>query len=248
MTIPKTIHYCWFGGSPLPPLAVKCIASWKRYMPEYEIKEWTEDNFDVNAIPYTAEAYRQRKYAFVSDYARFWILYNEGGVYLDTDVELLRPLDDILEIGAFMAIEKDSDGNNYPMVAPGLGMAMQRGHKIIHELIKLYQTLSFLDDKGNLNQTTIVEYTTNLLKTYGLQPTAQQQTIEEINIYPSEYFCPIHNVTGRLHITENTHSIHHYAASWKRETLIDKIKNTIRPLLPETILKRYNKIINKNQL
>ena len=105
--IPKIIHYCWFGRGPLPELAQKCIASWKKYLPDYEIKEWNEDNFDVNIIPYTAEAYKAKKYAFVSDYARFWILYRYGGIYFDTDVEVIRPMDDIIERGNFMGFETD---------------------------------------------------------------------------------------------------------------------------------------------
>ena len=95
--IPKSIHYCWFGRSELTPLAKKCLASWRQFFPDYEIKEWNEDNFDVNIIPYTADAYKAGKYAFVSDYARFWVLYHFGGVYFDTDVEVIRPMDDVLE-------------------------------------------------------------------------------------------------------------------------------------------------------
>lgn len=110
--IPKIIHYCWFGRGPLPELAQKCIASWKKYLPDYEIKEWNEDNFDVNIIPYTAEAYQAKKYAFVSDYARFWIMYHYGGIYFDTDVEVIRPMDDIVANGNFMGFEVDPDGEN----------------------------------------------------------------------------------------------------------------------------------------
>ena len=105
-SIPKIIHYCWFGRSPLPELAKKCIASWRKYFPDYEIKEWNEDNFDVNSILYTSQAYQAKKYAFVSDYARFWILYMYGGLYFDTDVEVIRPMDDIIQRGPFMGCEK----------------------------------------------------------------------------------------------------------------------------------------------
>ncbi len=106
--IPKVIHYCWFGGNPLPESAQKCIASWRKFLPDYEIKEWNESNFDVNAIPYTAQAYAAKKYAFVSDYARFSILYDNGGLYFDTDVEVIRPMDDIIENGPFMGFEIDA--------------------------------------------------------------------------------------------------------------------------------------------
>ena len=112
--IPKIIHYCWFGGNPLPELAMKCIESWRTYFPDYEIKEWNEDNFDVNIIPYTKEAYENKKYAFVSDYARFWILYNHGGIYFDTDVEVIKKMDDIIEKGSFMGCEKKVTKDSSP--------------------------------------------------------------------------------------------------------------------------------------
>ena len=108
--IPKIIHYCWFGRNPLPESAVKCINSWKKYFPDYEIKEWNEDNFEVNIIPYTREAYEAKKYAFVSDYARMWILYHHGGLYFDTDVEVVKPLDDIIRGGNFLGVEQEVEG------------------------------------------------------------------------------------------------------------------------------------------
>ena len=120
--IPKVIHYCWFGHHPLSPLAKKCMKSWKRYFPDYEIKEWNERNFDVNIIPYVKEAYEAKRYAFVSDYARFWILYRYGGIYFDTDVEVIRPMTDIIERGAFMGCETVANKNIPLYVNPGLGL------------------------------------------------------------------------------------------------------------------------------
>lgn len=120
--IPKIIHYCWFGGKPLPKSAIKCINSWKKLFPDYEIREWNESNFDVNMIPYTKEAYVAKKYAFVSDFARFWILHEYGGIYFDTDVEVIRPMTDILLKGAYFGME------NYSSINPGLGMAAPIGH------------------------------------------------------------------------------------------------------------------------
>ena len=126
--IPKVIHYCWFGRNPLPESAKKCINSWRKYLPDYEIKEWNEDNFDVNIIPYTREAYEVKKYAFVSDYARFWILYHHGGLYFDTDVEVIKPLDDIIDRGPFMGVEVGAtSGGAPPLVAPGLGLGVNPG-------------------------------------------------------------------------------------------------------------------------
>ena len=126
--IPKIIHYCWFGRNPLPESAQKCIASWRKFFPDYEIVEWNEDNFDVRSIPYTAQAYDAKKYAFVSDYARFKILYEHGGIYFDTDVEVIRPFDDILARGAFMGYEIDpKEGDITGYVAPGLGLGVNPG-------------------------------------------------------------------------------------------------------------------------
>ncbi|MBQ8046822.1 MAG: glycosyl transferase [Prevotella sp.] len=245
-SIPKTIHYCWFGRNPLPPLAVKCIESWKRYLPDYEIREWNEDNFDVNAIDYTREAYESGKYAFVSDYARFAILYQHGGVYFDTDVEVVRPIDDLLAQGPLMGIEKDSTGNDYPAVAPGLGLASYDHHPLYREMLDFYATLHFKRPDGSLDMTTIVDYTTAVLRQHGLQPLPGRQQIEGITIYPSEYFCPRNIVTKRMHLTENTRTIHHYAASWKTKTWLGQMKKRLRSFLPESLLQWYNQAKRKH--
>ena len=136
--IPKVIHYCWFGRKPLPASAKMCIESWRKFFPDYEIREWNEDNFDVNIIPYTQQAYESRKYAFVSDYARFWILYHIGGLYFDTDVEVIKSFDKIISRGAFMGIEESAFLDGKPMVAPGLGLGVEAGHPFYKKMLKLY--------------------------------------------------------------------------------------------------------------
>ncbi|KAA6326696.1 hypothetical protein EZS27_024235 [termite gut metagenome] len=208
--IPKVIHYCWFGRSPLPQLALKCIESWRRFFPDYEIKEWNEDNFDVNIITYTKEAYQVKKYAFVSDYARFWILYNYGGIYFDTDVEVIKPMNDILEKGAFMGCECDGDNT----VNPGLGIACAPGLGIYKELLDLYANLHIIEENKKLNLTTIVKYTTNVLYKHGLKNGNMIQFIAGIYIYPKEYFCPKSYGAGKMDVTDNTYCIHHFAGSW----------------------------------
>ena len=241
--IPKIIHYCWFGRNPLPPLATKCISSWKKYLPDYEIKEWNEDNFDINAIEYTKEAYAARKYAFVSDYARFWILYQYGGLYFDTDVEIIRPIDDIVKRGAFMGCETNGGKDTQISVAPGLGLGFEKGNSLLKELIDLYSNMHFLKEDGTPNlSTTIVGHTTEYLKTKGLKNTSGIQEVEGIFIYPSEYFCPINVVTDKLHVTENTRSIHHYAATWQTNKY--KFKKYIRRFVPESFLQIINTIKN----
>ena len=228
--IPKVIHYCWFGRNPLPPLAVKCIESWKKYLPDYEIKEWNEDNFDVNIIPYTQEAYQAKKYAFVSDYARFWILYKYGGIYFDTDVEVIKPLDDIIARGPFMGCEKDgATGGGTPAVAPGLGLGVNPGLGLYKEILEMYAMLHFIRRDGSYNLKTVVSYTTEILCRYGLKDTNEIQKIVDIWIYPKEYFCPINYQTGAYTETLNTRTIHHYNASWvsEEDKCAKRIKNNL---------------------
>lgn len=224
--IPRVIHYCWFGGNPLPPLAVKCIESWKRYLPDYEIKEWNENNFDVNMIPYIHAAYLVKRYAFVSDYARLWILYHEGGLYFDTDVEVIKPMNDIIAKGPFMGREKGEI--SYP-IAPGLGLGVNAGHEFYKELLDFYLNLEFILPNGSYNKKTIVEYTTKLLEQHGLSSGDKLEKIKGIWMYPAEYFCPIDYITGELRITDNTYTIHHYMSSWisKGEMMYKRLAKVI---------------------
>lgn len=213
--IPKIIHYCWFGRNPLPELAVKCIDSWRRLFPDYEIKEWNEDNFDVDIITYTSQAYKAKKYAFVSDYARFWILYHYGGLYFDTDVEVIKPMDDILSKGPFLGCEKKPVKEGIPRVNPGLGIGAFAGCELFKEILDFYSGLFFFDPSGMYNQITVVEYTTKILCRYGLRNVEGIQEVAGINIYPWEYFSPKDYVTKKIIVTENTYSIHHYTETWK---------------------------------
>ena len=217
--VPRVVHYCWFGRNPLPASAVKCIESWRRYMPDCEIKEWNEDNFDVTSVPYIAEAYEAKKYAFVSDYARFWILYHHGGVYFDTDVELIKPIDDILERGAFMGIEDIyPELYVYPLVNPGQGIAVEPGNEFYKKVLDYYAGVHFLLPDGTYDQETVVRRTTALLVEAGLQPRHEMQQVAGIWIYPKEYFNPLDDLTGRLVKTENTRSIHWYARTWQNRS------------------------------
>lgn len=263
--IPKIIHYCWFGGNPLPQLALECIASWRKFLPDHEIWACVDDSvkfnsygltvndvciadkvleFDVNMIPYTEEAYNQKKYAFVSDYARFWILYNYGGVYFDTDVEVIKPLDDILEKGAFMGFERNPDRWGGGLVNPGLGMASQKASDVINKLMLKYDGLHFVKQDGALNiDKTIVHYTTEVLEELGLKQIQGIQLIDDILIYPSEYFAPIDFITRRLHITNNTSTIHRYMASWNEQTH-KSLSDYIKHYMPEMVLLWINRIKN----
>lgn len=212
--IPKIIHYCWFGGNPLPELAHNCIASWKKHCPDYEIKEWNESNFDLNCCDYVKEAYAAKKWAFVSDYARFLILYQYGGLYFDTDVELIKPIDDIVEKGPFMGFETEVSSKQWLQAAPGLGLAANPGLELYRELLDSYSNRHFCKSNGMLNQTTVVEYTTEILVKHGMAQTEKIQQAMGIWLYPKEYFCPMDYATGEISLTENTRSIHHFSASW----------------------------------
>ncbi|MGM9947033.1 glycosyltransferase family 32 protein [Floccifex sp.] len=219
--IPKVIHYCWFGNNPLPELARKCIDSWKKFCPKYEIKEWNETNFDVNICEYTRGAYNEKKWAFVSDYARFWIIYNFGGIYMDTDVELIASIDDLIETGAYMGCEPKLESDCYDnqfdkynyLINPGLGIAAPAHHPFYEEMLNIYNKSSFYNVSGEVDLSTVVYKSTLLLEKYGYKENLNEKILG-ITIYPSDYFCPKNYMTGNLIITKNTRSIHHYSASW----------------------------------
>ena len=211
--IPKTIHYCWFGGNPLPKLAQKCINSWKKYCPDYDIKRWDETNFDLDCCDYVREACQEKKWAFVSDYARFKILYENGGVYFDTDVELIKPIDDIVEKGSFMGLEQSEEIS----VATGLGLGADVGSSLLEEILDSYHHSHFIKNESGSYETVVTRVTRIILK-YGSINPKEISEVAEINIYPSEYFCPLSFYTGKMTITNNTRSIHHYTASWFSKT------------------------------
>lgn len=239
--IPRIIHYCWFGGNPLPESALKCIESWKKYCPDYEIKRWDESNFDINCIPFVRQAYDAKKWAFVTDYARLKIIYENGGIYFDTDVELLRNIDDLLSLNGFMGTEYGRYINT------GLGFGAKNNHPFIEILMNDYLPLTFPENHSDLENIACPRLTTAAFKKYGYKNNNEIQTIERITIFPEEYFCPINGQTYEMHITENTYSIHHYDASWKpsgRKKMRKIIQMTSRILGREKALYLKEKIKN----
>lgn len=217
--IPKKIHYCWFGGNPKPKLAQKCIASWKRFCPGWEIIEWNESNFDASQNGYTKMCIEQKKYAFLSDYVRLVVVAEQGGVYFDTDVELLRPIDRLLENEAFFGFETPE------FVASGLGFGSVAHSAAIEAMLREYDFL--LDGTQGVRGCPALN--TAALEKLGLVRDGSKQTVAGALILPVEYLNPYESSTGRLNKTKNTYSIHWYSASWLSRGMQLRTKIT-RPL------------------
>lgn len=216
--IPKIIHYCWFGGNAIPELNRKCIDSWRKHCPDFEIKQWDENNFDVNCCKYVKEAYDQKKWAFVTDYVRLFAMVTQGGIYMDTDVEVLKPLDPYLVNEAFSGFESETE------IPTGI-MGCEKGFPLFEELLNSYNDRSFINSDGSQNLTTNVIEITNYCKSKGFVGNNTLQTIEGFKIYPKEFFCPKDHKTGEINITDNTVTIHHFSGSWVNENY--KIVNQI---------------------
>ena len=222
MSIPKVIHYCWFGGKELPRSAQKCIRSWKKYCPDYEIICWNEQNFDFSGNRYAREAYEAKKWAFVSDYVRLKVIYDHGGIYMDTDVELVKPLDDLLEAEGYMGY----DGSNN--VSTGLGFGMVREHPIMKALLEDYQDIPFRLPDGTFDTTPCPDRNIQTLVRLGLEQGKPYQELMGVRFYPPDYFAPMDFYTGKIRRTKNTYTIHHNTASWltpraKRTTRLKRI-------------------------
>lgn len=233
-TIPHIIHYCWFGNGEKPAIVQECMASWRTYFPGWEIKEWNESNYDVNVIPYTAKAYSEKRWAFVSDYVRFDVLYKYGGIYLDVDVEFIKPLsENILEKNAFTGFEYTG------IVAPGLIFAVSPKFCFLENVLNMFRNSQFsINPNGTF--LTVNMQLTNLLKKEGLRVDNTMQTIAGITIYPSEYFCGYNTDIREPEITENTICWHHYLGSWQKKGIKVRIQDSIKCVVG---IKNYKKII-----
>lgn len=244
--IPKIIHYCWFGGKELPESVQFCIDSWKKYCPEYQIKRWDEDNFDFTICEYVKQAYEEKKWAFVSDYVRLYALVNEGGIYLDTDVEIIQPLDDFLSDKAFLGIESQK------YISTAI-MACEKNCDVFEKILCSYNFRSFIKKNGDIDLTTNVSFITNFFKTIGFEERNVLQNIEDVTIYPEEYFAPKDYISGELRITKNTVVIHHYASSWvnkyykKMNEIIQKYSNDGKITLRAKILSLPYRVIGSVQ-
>ena len=228
--IPKTVHYCWFGRGEKPKLARKCIASWKKFCPDYEIIEWNEDNFDVAMNGYTKMCYEEKKYAFLSDYARLVIVAAHGGLYFDTDVELVKSPDELLSKDAFFGFENEAYVNT------GLGFGSVSHGSVVEAMLAEYDTL--LDGKnGTIG---CPKLNTKALVKLGLVQNGLEQKVQDAVIYPPAFFNPYDSATGELKRTSETVSIHWYAASWmsKRQKMRGAISKPLHRLLGKDFFRR----------
>lgn len=239
--IPKIIHYCWFGRNPLPPLAEKCISSWKKHCPEYIIIEWNEDNFDIAAAPlFVRQAYELKKWAFVTDYVRLFAMTTHGGIYMDTDVELVKPLDPFLHHDAFSGFEDNSH------IPTGI-MACIKGFPLFCDFLKYYDKLCFVNPDGSLNNVSNVLFMTEICLQRGLVQNNTFQIIENFALYPNDFFCPVECQSGVLRKTKNTVAIHWFMGSWLSEESMKNRKMTQKKIqhanLVHNILHIPNRIL-----
>lgn len=229
--IPKTIHYCWFGGNEKPEKAQKCIASWRRFCPDYELREWSEENISLESCPkYVRDAYDAKKYAFVTDYVRLKVLHEHGGFYMDTDVELLKSLDPFLGDRAVIGFENDTFVNSGQM------LAAQQGHPVMLEMMACYEGVEFYRADGSMYLMGCPHVNTDVLARHGLVKNGREQTVADVHVYPADWFNPLDSATGMLNKTQNTVSIHWYSMSWipkwrqMRVILLRKVRKLLKKL------------------
>lgn len=247
--IPKIIHYCWVGNCPKPESVLYCIESWRKLCPDYKIIEWNESNYDFSKNEYMRQAYEEKKWGFVPDYARLDIVYQYGGIYLDTDVELIKNLDELLSYKAFMGFEDTGDGEFF--VNCGHGFGAEPGHRIIKAARDLYDNMNFRNKDGSCNLLPSPNYTTRVLKKFGMIQENKDQLLDDMMVFASDVLCPKNFRTGKMHKTNRTVSIHHFTASWMDEKIrkellhIQKVKSIFGNnlgaffLLSESVWKKY---------
>lgn len=221
--IPRTIHYCWFGKGNKPELTKKCIKSWEYFMPDYKIIEWNEDNFDVNKCIFTKEAYEKKKWAFVSDFVRMYALKKYGGIYLDTDVEVLKSFNPLLNSEAFFGFESKEF-----LCTAVIGAASEC--KVINDLIKYYTNSNFITDEGALQTLPNPYKVTDILEKYGLKRNGKRQTIDNMEIYPQIYFSPNNLSLIWKQASKNSYAVHYFDQSWRTEDYrnLNTVKGRLR--------------------
>ena len=225
--IPRIIHYCWFGGKEKPEIVKRCIKSWKDILVDYEIKEWNESNFDINSNLFVKQAYEAGKFAFVSDFVRVNALYNYGGIYLDTDVEVFKSFDDLLDNDSFWGFEE----KNYIATST---IGCKKGNKLIKEFLSKYNDKKFIFENGQENLETNVSIVSEIISSLGVEMNNKYQKIEGLaTFYPQEYFSPYDYINCYSKATSNTYAIHHFYKSWLPTSV--KIKSVIKKVIAKFI-------------
>ena len=225
--IPRIIHYCWFGGKEKPEIVKRCIKSWKDILVDYEIKEWNESNFDINSNLFVKQAYEAGKFAFVSDFVRVNALYNYGGIYLDTDVEVFKSFDDLLDNDSFWGFEE----KNYIATST---IGCKKGNKLIKEFLSKYDDKKFIFENGQENLETNVSIVSEIISSLGVEMNNKYQNIEGLaTFYPQEYFSPYDYINCYSKATSNTYAIHHFYKSWLPTSV--KIKSVIKKVIAKFI-------------
>ena len=256
MAIPKIIHYCWCGGATKPKSVQRCIESWKKYCPDYKIKEWNESNLNITINDYTQQAYEAKAWGFVPDFLRLWIIYNYGGIYLDTDVQIVRNFDSLLNESGFAGFEDNEH------ISFGLGFGAEARNHLIKKQMHVYDNLKFFNADGTLNRTPSPTYITSIMMAEGFH--TDDGNIQRINgfaCYPSEYFCPKNFATGITKVTKKTYSIHQFDASWyskeeqlqrkqwekaaRRDYFVHTPNRIARKILGESTVKRLKELLGK---
>lgn len=234
--IPKVIHYCWFGHNPLPKEVKKCIESWRKYCPDYEIVEWNESNFDVHCHPFVESAYKAKAWAFVSDYARLKIIYENGGIYMDTDVELLKNIDFLLDHKMYVGIQQVE-----MLCNTGLGFGAEPHHPIVKEMLAKYNDLIYSDE---ISQSIACPYLNDaVIRAHGYKNSTEVVTIDNLTVYPPEYMDPISPGDANNLLSDNSFSISHYFASWTSGS--NKLKRRVVNLIGQERVNKIKKILGR---
>lgn len=262
MSIPKIIHYCWLGGSQKPESVLKCIESWKKYCSDYEIREWNESNLNIAINDYTRQAYEAKAWGFVPDYLRLWIVYNYGGIYLDTDVQIIKSFDPLLSFPAFCGFERGTNDVDGYYVNFGQGFGAESHNEAILQHMEIYHDLLYKNLDGSFNRIASPHYTTDVLVKQGLSRKHNSyQKLENIIVFSDDYFCPKSFATGIVKISSNTYSIHQFDGSWyseeeqlqrrqwekaaRRDYFLHTPNRLARKILGEAAVNRLKKLLGK---